>query len=184
MYRFSHTVILLCSGLLSPVCNLRETNSDSSVSISWSAPWSLDVTGVDHDIWYSVLIQNVIDEDRPTDILCTDCTNITETHYTFTPDHLSPCNMYNFTIIPANGAGLGGWSQIAYQGWLLHVFTVFVPLVVNTDINFERRNIKALNYTRNCSVTFILICVSYSIVCAVCVILALKYRFSLEFLVS
>ena len=104
----------IISGQLSSVTNLRAIiSSGSSVSISWTAPWSLDVTGVDHDIWYSVLIQNVTDEDRPTDILCTDCTNITETHYTFTPDHLSPCHVYNFTIIPANGAGLGERSNIS-----------------------------------------------------------------------
>ena len=88
------------SGPPSSVTNLRASiSSGSSVNIFWTAPWSLDVTGVDHDIWYSVLIQNVTDEDRPTDILCTDCTNITETNYTFTPDHLSPCHVYNFTII-------------------------------------------------------------------------------------
>ena len=102
------------SGPPSSVTNLKAIiNSGSSVNISWTAPWSLDVTGVDHDIWYSVLIQNVTDEDRPTDILCTDCTNITETHYTFTPDHLSPCHVYNFTIIPANGAGLGERSNVS-----------------------------------------------------------------------
>ena len=111
--------MLLSAGPPLQVSNLRASSSFSSVTISWSAPWSLDVTGVDHDIWYSVLIQNVTDEDRPTDILCTDCTNITETHYNFTPDHLSPCHVYNFTIIPANGAGLGEWSDIAYQGWVV-----------------------------------------------------------------
>ena len=103
--------IFLCAGPPLPVGNLIANGSGSSVTISWRAPWSLDVTGVDHDIWYSVLIQNVTDEDRPTDILCTDSTNITETHYTFTPDHLSPCHVYNFTIIPANGAGLGERSD-------------------------------------------------------------------------
>ena len=109
------------------VANLSAISSDSSVTISWSAPWSLDVTGVDHDIWYSVLIQNVTDEDRPTDILCTDCTNITETHYTFTPDHLSLCHVYNFTIIPANGTGLGESSDIGHRGLIFDfIFTYFV----------------------------------------------------------
>ena len=107
---------LLFSSQLSSVTNLRANiSSGSSVTISWRAPWSLDVTGADHDIWYSVLIQNVTDEDRPTDILCTDCTNITETHYTFTPDHLSRCHVYNFTIIPANGAGLGERSDSKFK---------------------------------------------------------------------
>ena len=56
------------------------------------------MTGVDPDIWYSVLIYNVTDN-YPTAILCTDCINITETHYTFTPDYLDKYN------IPVNGAG-------------------------------------------------------------------------------
>ena len=50
---------------------------------------------------------NVTDENNPTAILCTDCINITETHYTFTPDYLSPCHVYNFSVIPVNGAGQG-----------------------------------------------------------------------------
>ena len=87
------------------------TASHSDISVSWRAPWSLDVTGVDPDIWYSVLIQNVTDENNPTPISCTDCTNITETVYTFTPDHLSPCHVYNFSVTPFNGAGQGESSD-------------------------------------------------------------------------
>ena len=87
--------------------DLRASSNVSSVTISWTAPFSLDVTGVDPDIWYSVLIYNVTDENNPTAILCTDCINITETHYTFTPDYLSPCHVYNFSVIPVNGAGQG-----------------------------------------------------------------------------
>ena len=94
-------------GLLSAVGDLRASSNTSSVTISWTAPFSLDVTGVDPDIWYSVLIYNVTDENNPTAILCTDCINITETHYTFTPDYLSPCHVYNFSVIPVNGAGQG-----------------------------------------------------------------------------
>ncbi|CAI8008565.1 hypothetical protein GBAR_LOCUS5864 [Geodia barretti] len=86
---------------------MRVISNASSVTISWSAPFSLDVTGVDPDIWYSVLIYNVTDENNPTAILCTDCINITETHYTFTPDYLSPCHVHNFSVIPLNGAGQG-----------------------------------------------------------------------------
>ena len=95
-------------GPLSAVGDLKvDAKNTSSVTISWSAPFSLDVTGVDPDIWYSVLIYNVTDENNPTAILCTDCINITETHYTFTPDYLSPCHVYNFSVISLNGAGQG-----------------------------------------------------------------------------
>ena len=100
------------SGPLSAVGDLRATSNASSVTISWSAPFSLDVTGVDPDIWYSVLIYNVTDENNPTAILCTDCINITETHYTFTPDYLSPCHVYNFSVIPQNGAGQSQYHWI------------------------------------------------------------------------
>ena len=103
------------SGLLSAVGDLRASSNASSVTISWTAPFSLDVTGVDPDIWYSVLIYNVTDE---TAILCTDCINITETHYTFTPDYLSPCHVYNFSVIPVNGAGQGESSPYITDGLL------------------------------------------------------------------
>ena len=82
-----------------------------SVTISWAAPFSLDVTGVDPDIWYSVFIYNVTNENNIAATLCTDCTNISETHYTFTPDHLSPCDVYNFSVITYNGAGKGQNSR-------------------------------------------------------------------------
>ncbi|CAI8046216.1 hypothetical protein GBAR_LOCUS25542 [Geodia barretti] len=107
LFMESANVTLRIQGTLSAVAGLSVTSNASSVTISWSAPFSLDVTGVDPDIWYSVLIYNVTDENNPTAILCTDCINITETHYTFTPDYLSPCHVYNFSVIPLNGAGQG-----------------------------------------------------------------------------
>ncbi|CAI8047493.1 hypothetical protein GBAR_LOCUS26247 [Geodia barretti] len=103
----SENATLKIQGPLSAVGDLSDTNNASSVTISWSAPFSLDVTGVDPDIWYSVLIYNVTDENNPTAILCTDCINITETHYTFTPECF---NKYNISVVPINGAGQGETS--------------------------------------------------------------------------
>ena len=104
-------VLTAQSGPPSAVSWLQTYRSPASITISWEAPWTLDVTGVDPDIWYSVLIQNVTDENNPTPISCTDCTNITETVYTFTPDHLTPCHVYNFSVTPFNGAGQGESSH-------------------------------------------------------------------------
>ena len=87
------------------VNDLNISSDATSVTIAWTAPFSLDVTGVDPDIWYSVLIYNVTDE--PTTIPCTDCINITETNYTLTPDYPTPCHKYVFTVIPVNGVGQG-----------------------------------------------------------------------------
>ena len=86
---------------------MEVTYGATSVIISWTPPFSLDVTDVDPDVRYSVLVYNVTDENNSTDILCTNCINITETHYTFTPDYLSPCHLYLFSVIPFNGAGQG-----------------------------------------------------------------------------
>ena len=71
----------LLSGALAEVSDVIINNSCDSITISWSAPFSLDVSGVDPDIWYSVLISNVTDEDHPTAVPCTDCHKLTQTHY-------------------------------------------------------------------------------------------------------
>ena len=111
MYVYTYNNVCIHVGLLAAPSNLETNSNASSITISWTAPFSLDVTDVDPDIWYSVLIYNVTDEDNPTVVPCTDCNNITETYYTFTPDYLSPCHRYNFTIIPRNGVGDGESSD-------------------------------------------------------------------------
>ena len=98
----------ILTGLLAPVGDLSIT---ACFLLSWSPPFSLDVTGVDPDIWYTVLISNVTDEDNPTAVPCTDCHNLTQPHYTFTTANPSPCHKYSFTVIPQNGAGEGNRSE-------------------------------------------------------------------------
>ena len=109
-----HVFMLRLTGLLTSVGNLKAENGLNSVTISWSAPFSLDVSGVDLDIWYTVLISNVTDhKNHPTAVPCADCHNLTQTHYTFSPHLPSPCHnyKYKFTVIPQNGAGPGESSQ-------------------------------------------------------------------------
>ena len=144
-------------GLLSKVVELKATSNVSSVTISWTAPFSLDVTGVDPDIWYSVLIYNVTDENNPTAILCTDCINITETHYTFTPDYLSPCHVYNFSVIPVNGAGQGESSgdvtiSMLSHLWLLSKSHFAFLFIIIVHSHFTKVDTKAV--CDNVSVTF------------------------------
>ena len=98
-------------GLLAPVGDVSVENGSDSILLSWSPPFSLDVTGVDHDIWYTVLISNVTDKGNPTAIPCTDCHNLTQPHYTFTTANPSPAHKYSFTVIPQNGVGEGNRSE-------------------------------------------------------------------------
>ena len=94
--------------------DLETSVSDSSIIVSWTAPFSLDVTGVDPDIWYSVLIYNVTDE-TAVSVPYPNCINISETFCVFRPDRLSPCQKYIFTVIPYNGAGQGESSRNASE---------------------------------------------------------------------
>ena len=90
--------------------DLGTDSNASSITISWTAPFSLDVTDGDPKIYYSVLIYNETDE-TAVSVPYPNCINISETFCVFTPDHLSPCHMYIFTVIPYNGAGQGESSR-------------------------------------------------------------------------
>ena len=147
------SVKLLHSGPLSNVVDLKATINASSVSVLWSAPFSLDVTGVDPDTWYSVLIYNVTYKNNPTAILCTDCINITETHYTFTPDYLSPCHVFNYSVIPMNGAGLGESNTVTVGGGIWNYNMIIGFCCLFPGIKLSREEISAANDSK-CHVAF------------------------------
>ena len=137
--------------MLASVGDLTANSDISSIIISWSAPFSLDVTGDGPDIWYTVLIYDVTD--NPTAIPCTDCTDITETHYTFTPDYLSPCHKYIFTVIPLNGAGQGHSSGNATESecriaLLIHMCIYTWSFIVD-ELPTVKMKIIAINATTN-----------------------------------
>ena len=81
------------------------------IILSWSPPFSLDVTDMDPDIWYTVLISNVTDEHSPTTVPCYDCDHFARLHYNFTTNKPNPCHKYRFIVISQNGAGDGNRSD-------------------------------------------------------------------------
>ena len=130
VFHFLLNLICLCAvlGLLLSVVNLETDSNASSITVSWTAPFSLDMTGVDHDIWYSILIYNVTDKENPTATPCTDCHNLTQTQYIFSPDYSSPRHKYTFTVIPYNGAGKEESSQNVTGREFLRILYVKLPV--------------------------------------------------------
>ena len=108
----------MITGPVSKVVDLRAWSNASSVTVSWTPPFSLNVTDVDPDVWYSLLIYNMTDENSRTDNLCTDCMDINETNYTFTHEYFSHSHVYNIFLVPLNGAGEGNSSTITIGGIL------------------------------------------------------------------
>ena len=89
-------------GLLKSVNNLKIESLGQVVHLTWDAPFSLDITGVDPDIWYRVDI--TVD-----DIPLNKYDDIDTTEFNFTVDDISL--MYEFQVTPINGAGNGTISN-------------------------------------------------------------------------
>ena len=86
------------AGLLGAVCNLTSESLGKAIHLTWGAPFSLDITGVDPDIWYRVEITvDNVPLNRYDDI------NITEFNFTMNDTSV----IYEFRVTPVNGAGNG-----------------------------------------------------------------------------
>ena len=103
----------LILGRLSAVGSLAITTlSDSTLSLTWEPPFTLDITGVDPDITgYCVDVINSTSTVR----LHTQC-GITESSFTFPIPEDADSHMYNFTVIPVNIVGNGTENTISYIG--------------------------------------------------------------------
>ena len=80
-----------------------------------SPPFTLNVTGIEPDIWYTVNVMDLTDNiSTPTPCSSPphfNCYMLIGTNYTFYPDSPSPCNKYSFIVIPVNGVGEGERSE-------------------------------------------------------------------------
>ena len=98
------------AGLLDAVSNLRSQSLVGVIHLTWDAPFSLDITGVDPDIWYHVEI-NVTDDLLSMYFIST-VVNIPE--FNFTMDDYNGTNasvVYAFRVTPINDAGAGMTSD-------------------------------------------------------------------------
>ena len=86
------------------------------ICLTWDAPFTLNITGVDPDIFYCVDIRAVAVADN-TDVtpLTTNCSVYT-LQFNFTMDYpnTSTSVIYEFQVTPRNGAGEGPTSAPVY----------------------------------------------------------------------
>ena len=95
--------VLFSAGLLDAVTNLKSESLGQVIRLTWDAPFSLDITGVDPDIWYRVEITvGNSSFSTPDDI------NVTEFNFTMdSHNDTSSSVIYEFQVTPVNGAGNG-----------------------------------------------------------------------------
>ena len=98
-------MIVFSVGLLDAISNLKAESLGQVVHLTWAAPFSLDITGVDPDIWYRVEITvgNIA-------LITHDDINIPE--FNFTMDDATACVIYRFWITPVNNAGNGSLAVV------------------------------------------------------------------------
>ena len=96
-------------GLLDAVGNFKSESLGQVIHLTWDAPFSLDITGVDPDIWYRVDI--TLTNDPLNMYFINRVVNIPE--FNFTMDDYNGTNtsaVYEFQVTPINGAGNGTTS--------------------------------------------------------------------------
>ena len=100
----------IISGLLSAVGSLRMTTQDSTISLTWTAPFTLDITTVDPDITYCVGVVN----STSSSTLHSQC-GITETEYEYPIPPDSACHDHMVTVTPVNAVGNGTTISIRHS---------------------------------------------------------------------
>ena len=107
-------IYLNSAGLLNAVGNLKSESLGQVIHLTWDAPFSLDITGVDPDIWYHVDLTVDKDSFNISSInpyFITSTVNVSE--FTFKVDdhnNTSTSVIYEFRVTPINGAGNGTTS--------------------------------------------------------------------------
>ena len=94
------------AGLLDAVCQLKNESLGQVIHLTWDAPFSLDITRVDPDIWYRVEI-------TVGNISLSTYDNINIPEFNFTMDDHNDTNtsvIYEFWVTSINGAGNGTTS--------------------------------------------------------------------------
>ena len=96
------------SGLPAAVGNLTVHFRQSSILLTWTPPFSLDITGVGPDLWYCVEVYNISQGRAP---LTTNC-SVYEPEFCFTAPNPSPCDLIEFRVFAVNQVGNGSVTSV------------------------------------------------------------------------
>ena len=139
-------------GLLSAVGSLEiySNASHDTYFLTWTPPFTLDITGVDPDITgYCV---DVTSHSNSTPTLHSQCgINVTEFNFDLSPD--SGCHRYIATVKPVNVLGNGSLSSVElpqeceHEEITVFVFVVVVVVAFSCDIILVGHAPRATNYS-------------------------------------
>jgi len=114
-------------GLVAIRRNLTVLSNRSSVCLSWTRPFSLDITGVDPDFWYCVEVYNISQGRTPLTINC----SVYETQFCFTAPNPSPCDLFEFRVFAVNQVGNGSVASVNgafFEGIITGYFSTFTEV--------------------------------------------------------
>ena len=99
------------SGLLDAVSNLKSESLGPVIRLTWDAPFSLDITGVDPNIWYRVDITvNNGPFNNSSDSIPFSTYFVNTPEFNFTNNGTSTSVIYQFRVTAINGVGDGTTS--------------------------------------------------------------------------
>ena len=103
---FLNAMCVSSVGLLDAVLNLTSQSLGEVIHLTWDDPFSLDITGVDPDIWYRVEI--TVTDDPLSTYFISRIVNVKEFNLTMDDyNNTSTSVIYEFRVTPINGAGNG-----------------------------------------------------------------------------
>ena len=101
-----------CTGPPASVNNFKVTSTGRfTIHLNWIPPFTLNITGIEPDLWYIVEITNVTDPNNPNGIPCGECPLFYPWYNFILMDNGSVCDLFEFRVVPVNQAGNGSASE-------------------------------------------------------------------------
>jgi len=103
-------------GLLAAVGSLKANPEQTFVNLTWTPPFSLDITSIDPDFFYYVEVYNISAGVTLFNDSYRYMYSVSEPRFNFEIPSPSPCDLFEFRVIPSNGAGNGSMASINING--------------------------------------------------------------------